>query len=522
MPEASVAHRDDLEDGQMKQVDVEGTAVLLVRLDGQYHALGAHCTHYGAPLADGVLSGDRVVCPWHHACFNVRTGDLLEPPAFDALPRFDVRVEGDRVVVSVPEDAPDRRVASMARREEGDDRTLVVLGGGAAGLFAAEAAREAGYTGRLVMITREPYTPYDRPNCSKDYLQGEAPEEWMVLRDDAFYAERDIEVLTERTVAEVDVPGKVISFDDGDTLRYDTLILCTGGTPRRLDVPGAGLDGVHTLRSFDDSKTLLEKGKEAQRVVVVGSGFIGMEAAFSLRKLDCEVTVVAPGEVPFAGPFGERVGRMVQSIHEENGVRFRLGRKVRRIEGDGRVERVTLDDGTTLDADLVVAGVGVRPATDVLRGIRLGEDGSLDVDAYLRAADGLYAAGDVARFPDWRTGDAVRIEHWRLAGQHGRLAGLNAAGRPTAFRSVPFFWTAHFGTNLRYVGHAGDYDEVLFDGDPDDRDFIAYYVRGGAVRAALGVGRDQQMAALEELMRREELPSLESLRAGSVDLVAQL
>jgi len=243
---------------------------------------------------------------------------------------------------------------------------------------------------------------------------------------------------------------------------YDALLLCTGGQPRALDVPGSDLQGVHTLRSYDDSKTLRNAAQDAERAVVVGASFIGMEAAQSIRSLGTSVTVVGPESVPFERVLGERIGGTIHALHEENGVAFHLGHTVRRFEGaDGAVRQVVLDDGATLDADLVIVGIGVTPATDFVKGVEKADDGSIVVDQHLRAADGLYAAGDIARFPDWRTGQATRIEHWRLAGQHGRLAGQNMAGEQEPFRGVPFFWTRHFGTSFQYIGHASTWDEII-------------------------------------------------------------
>lgn len=521
MPDYAVAPADALADGTMKQVQAGDTDVLLVRLDGAYYALHGHCTHYGGPLAEGVLSGDRVVCPWHHACFAVRTGSQLEPPGLDDLPRYPTRVQQGQVFVSLPDEVAGALPKPMARRDPEDARTLVVLGAGAAGAYAAEAARAAGFTGRLCLVTREADLPYDRPNCSKDFLAGEAPEAWMTLRSADFYAARDIEVMTERAVAALEVGAKALVFEDGERLAYDTLVLCPGGRPRRLDVPGAGLEGVHTLRSYADSKQLLAQGREAGRVVVVGSSFIGMESAAAFRHLGCEVAVVSPEAVPFAGSLGEAVGGRLQRLHEAHGVQFHLGRHVAAFEGEGAVEHVRLDDGTRLDADLVLVGIGVVPATDFVQGLAVDDDGGLPVDEHLQAADGLFVAGDVARFPDWRTGEAVRIEHWRLACQHGRVAGANAAGRRVPYRGVPFFWTAHYDLNLRYVGHVRGWDEVVVDGDVDGGDFIVYYVKEGRVLAAAGVGRDQDMAAFEELMRRQTVPTPAALRTG-VDLVGLL
>jgi NADPH-dependent 2,4-dienoyl-CoA reductase/sulfur reductase-like enzyme len=398
----------------------------------------------------------------------------------------------------------------------------VVLGGGAAGAYAVEALREAGFTGRVVLITQEHNLPYDRPNCSKDYLQGEVEEAWMPLRSEAFYAERAIEVMQGRRVVRADAEAKTLRFEDGEALSYDTLILCTGCTPRRLDVPGTDLDGVMILRSYADSNVLREAAQHSTRAVMVGASFIGMEVAYSLRKLGLDVTVVESEPVPFARTLGQQVGKRLQAEHETHGVRFYLDSTVRALEGEQAVERVVLKDGTVLDAELVVIGIGVEPATDFLHGLERATDGSVVVDASLYAGAEVYAAGDIAQFPDWRSGEPVRIEHWRLACQHGRLAGYNAAGRSLTYRSVPYFWTVQFDINLHYVGHATKWDDIIYDGDPQGEQFMAYYIRADTVRAVVGINRSRDLAAIHELMRRELLPVPEVLRQGSFDPVALL
>lgn len=507
----------------MRQVAVGETDVLLIRRGDTFTALHPHCTHYGAPLVDGALSGDRIVCPWHHACFSASTGDQEEPPGIDSLESYEVRVDGNDVVVRVPEEPSGHRVLATGKRDEKDARTFVVLGGGAAGEYALEGLREKGFGGRLVLISREEELPCDRPNCSKDYLQGNAPEEWMFLRDESFYDGIDVERMLGRTVVQLDAAAKRLTFEDGDELAFDGIVVCTGGAPRKLPVDGTDLEGVHVLRSYDDARSILHEGQEAEHAVVVGASFIGMEAAFSLKQLGIEsVTVVAPETVPFAAAFGERIGRRIQKLHESNGIDFRLGHTVERFAGDGRIGNVHLDDGEVLDADLVVVGIGVRPATDFIEGLELADDGAVVVDDTLKAADGVYAAGDIAQFPYWLADEPVRIEHWRLACQHGRLAGHNLAGEEKPYRSIPFFWTAHFGTNIRYVGHAENWDEVIYQGDPDEGAFLAFYVRDETVVAAAGTGRDREMAAVEELLRRRMIPSPEKLRGGDVDFMELL
>ncbi|RMH49808.1 MAG: NAD(FAD)-dependent dehydrogenase [Bacteroidetes bacterium] len=513
-----VARRDDLQDGEMKHLQAGETDILLARIGGRYFATGAHCTHYGAPLAEGVLSGEEVMCPWHHACFNITTGRQTEPPGMDSLPCFEVEVRGDDVLVHVPEKETGPRVVSMADRDDEDARVFVVLGAGAAGAYAVEAMRAAGYAGRIVLIAGEEFPPVDRPNLSKQYLSGEAPEEWIPLRSPAFYEEHGIEVV-EGTVTKVEATTRQLTFADGRVLGYDKLLLCTGGRPRTLSVPGADLPGVYTLRSLSDSRAIRDRAARAQKAVVVGASFIGMEAAWSLQHRGLEVTVVASEAVPFETVFGEEVGRVIQQIHETNGVRFRLGTQVQAIAGTTQVQAVHLSDGTVLETDLVIVGIGVQPATGYLHGVERAEDGSIVVDDHFQAAPDLYAAGDIARFPFWRSGDLVRIEHWRTACQQGRLAGYAMAGQPRPYRGIPFFWTAHFGTSIRYVGHAEAWDAQVIQGDCGDASCLVYYVREGVIQAALGIGRDREMAAIHLLMRQDALPPVEAIRRRDVDVI---
>ncbi len=542
-----VASTADLADGEMQQVQAGGTDVLLSRVDGTFHACTAFCTHYGAPLATGVLDGTTVVCPWHHAVFDVASGALCEPPALDALRTFEVRVDGDDVLVRVPDDADehgkgaayhesDGETPSMAAVDaDADDRLFVLVGAGAAAEACAEALREKGYRGRLVMATTETRPPYDRTALSKGYLGGGTGDDALRLRDGAFYESHGIEVWTDRTVTDLDPGARTVTFEQGDPVTYDAALVATGGVPRRLPVQGADLDGVMLLRSWHDAQALVDRVGDAKAVAIVGASFIGMEAASSLVGRGLDVTVIGREDVPFEDILGADVGRVFRDAAQAKGVAFRLGADVQRIEtvhsdpdtGAPRRLRVVLD-GDAVEADVVLLGVGVTPATDFLEGedVRR-DDGGITVDGRLQAAPGLFAAGDVAVFPDVRLGRSVRIEHWRLAQQHGRAAAHNmlAEGDPTLtpddFDRVPFFWTGQFGISLRYVGHAEDWDEVIVDGSLDDRDFVAAYVEGGAVRALAAVGRDQEAAAFHRLLARGQAPSPDAFRGG-VDLQATL
>lgn len=518
MREIKIATTGELKDGEMKQVSADGIDILLARVDGKHHAVGAHCPHYGAPLAEGALCGERIVCPWHHACFNATTGDLEEPPALDSLPCYEVRIDGESVIVSLPDEVTDRRTPTMTKRDSSaDGRLFVILGGGAAGYTAAQTLREDGFQGRILMITREDRLPYDRPNLSKDYLQGNAEPQWMPLRADEFYAEHDIEVVCGKEVVRVDAADKRITFKDGGTLTFDSLLVATGGTPRLLSIPGSDLKNIFVLRSFSDTDAIIKAAPHASHAVVIGASFIGMEAASSLRERKLSVTVVAPDYVPFEKTLGPEIGQLLQQVHEAHGVQFKLGASAVRFEGDGAVKTVVLDSGEHIETDLVIVGVGVRPATSFIEGVQLHKDGGVFVDKHLLAADGVYAAGDIAYFPSPLTNERQRIEHWRTAQQQGRVAAHNMAGKAVEFDGVPFFWTRQFDAGLLYVGHAASWDEIIYQGDLPSQNFLAFYVEEDRVLAVAGMNRDREMAAIEELIRLDRMPTPARLRHGHMD-----
>lgn len=511
-----VAQLSDLGEGEMKNIEVNGVSILLSKLDGGVYAVSGKCTHYGAPLEGGALHNGQVICPWHHACFDAKTGDHLDPPGLDALATFDVRTEGDAIYVSVSENADTERPPKATSQK--DDRTFVILGGGIAGENAAEVLRDEGFTGRLVMISKEDLPPYDRTKLSKQLDAAEDISE-VRLRDDTFYKERDIEQLL-KEATKVSADDKTVTFAEGDSLNYDALLVATGSTPRRLEIPGTSLEGVYTLRSLKDAQNILEAAKKGDKAVLIGSSFIALELAGALQDQDVEVSIVAPESVPFEKILGEKIGKTVKKNHEKEGTKFYLERKPEALEGNGKVARVELNDGTTLNADFVVIGIGVTPVTDIVQGVEKADDGGIKVDETLKAADNLYAAGDIVQFPLPRSGERVRIEHWRLAAQHGRTAARNMLGKGEAFTGVPYFWTAQPDLKLRYVGHAEDVDDIIYDGDVEG-DFIAYFVKDGELKAAAGSGRDKDLAALEHLMKADKVPSANELRNG-VDLLELL
>ncbi len=523
MPRHLVAQQNDLKDGELKQVSVGATDVLLVCAEGRVTALQAICPHNGAPLAKGVLNGSRLICPWHHACFAAQTGELLEPPALDSLTQFEIFSEGDALFVELPDgDVPENLLPELATPDETDSRVFVIVGAGAAGTTAAQTLREDGFQGRVLLISQEGTQPYDRTLLSKGVLAGEVDSK--PLRDTSFYGAYGVELLMQ-TVKQLDPKARQLSFTDGDTLHYDALLLATGSTPKPLGVPGSDLGGVFYLRTLQDAQNLVAAAQEGARAVVIGASFIGLECASSLSERGLDVTVVTPDETPFAGLFGSEVGEMFRKLHEENGVVFVSEAKAERLSGEGQVTHVVLEDGQELPADLVVVGVGVSPNVPEIAGFTPNEDGSVSVDRSLRLTGDygpIYAAGDLAQYPDPVSGESIRVEHWRLAMQHGRAAAHTMAGQEHTFAGVPFFWTKQHGLNVRYVGHASGWDEVVVDGDLGAHEFLAYYLKEGQLQAVLGAQKDPEIAAAEACFRLETLPPVEDIRARRVDWLTQL
>jgi NADPH-dependent 2,4-dienoyl-CoA reductase/sulfur reductase-like enzyme/nitrite reductase/ring-hydroxylating ferredoxin subunit len=508
--EDKVARADELREGELREVQVGGKKVVLLRCDGAVRAYGARCPHYDGPLPKGLLHDGRLVCPWHQGTFDACTGDLLEPPPLSGLTAFAVRIDDGDVYVDRPDDAPRQRTMAMTGRDPRDERTFAVVGGGAAGAAAVEALRQHGFSGRIVLVSREDRRPYDRPNLSKDYLAGTADADWLPLRPASFYERHDIELRC-AGVVRLDAASRRLELDDGTSMTPDAVLIATGGLPRRLEAPGADLPGVFTLRSWSDCDAIIAATEGAARALVVGASFIGMETAASLRERGLEVTVVAPDQVPLARQLGPELGGLLRAHHEEHGVRFCLGRTVARFAGDQRVRAAQLDDGSRLDADLVLVGVGVVPATGFIVNAALNDDGSIDVDDELRVnGHGVWAAGDIARYPEPHVGGRVRIEHWRLAEQLGRAAAASMAGRGAPFSAVPGFWTQQFGLRVAYVGVGRGWEATIAVGDVAGGDFTVFYTHQDALVAAAGT-RDLDIAAFSELMRGGKLPRPDDL-----------
>ena len=474
---------------------VGGEAVLLARFDDGLYAVGGACTHYGAPLAEGLAANGEIHCPWHHACFSLRTGAALKAPAFAPLGKWKVEIAGDRVFVRERDETPSPSPPSPASTRVRPER-IAIVGGGAAGFAAAERLRALGYDGALTMFSGDRDPPCDRPNLSKDYLAGSAPPEWIPLREPEFYAAHKIDLRLDCEIDVIDPVVRELRTMTGERHGYDRLLLATGAMPLWLSLPGFDLPNAHSLGSLADANRLITDCANAKTVAVVGAGFIGLEAAGALRARGLEVHVAAPEPLPMARLLGPELGRFLVDLHERNGVHFHLGAGVAGYDG----QALALANGESIDADLLLVGIGVVPRTRLAEDAGIAVRKGILVDAQLRtSAKGVYAAGDVARYP--HAGGDARIEHWVHAQRQGQLAAENMLGGEREFAEVPFFWTHHHGLDLRVCGHLDGWDEVRIDGDLQQHDFIARYYRDGRLVAAASLGRDRALLEVAQELR---------------------
>ena len=487
----------EIPDGGALAGHARGKPVLLVRKGPEWFAIGAVCSHYSGPLPEGLVVGDTVRCPWHHACFSLRTGEALRPPALNDVSCWQVEERAGRVYVTGKARVVERPKRGRAGRSP---ESVIIVGAGAAGECAAETLRRDGYEGRLTLYDPDPDAPYDRPNLSKDYLAGNASEDWIPLHPPEFYREREIEIVHERRVVAIEPKAHRVRLDDGGTREFGALLLATGSTPVRLPPEmERGEPTVHYLRSFADSKAIIAAAENAKRAVILGGSFIGLEVAASLRARKLEVHVVAPDARPLERIMGAGLGDFVRKLHEEHGVVFHLRQKAKQIGGGA----VTLENGERLSADLLVAGIGVRPNLELAEGAGLTIDRGVLVDQELQtSAPGIYAAGDIARWPDPHTGELIRVEHWVVAQRQGQAAARSILGQGERFSAVPFFWSQHYDIPINYVGHAENWDSIEVEGSIDAKDCAVRFVRGNRALAVATIYRDRQSLETEAAMER--------------------
>uniref|UniRef100_G1LQ22 Apoptosis-inducing factor 3 n=1 Tax=Ailuropoda melanoleuca TaxID=9646 RepID=G1LQ22_AILME len=506
--EAAVCHVKDLENGQMREVELGWGKVLLVKDNGEFHALGHKCPHYGAPLVKGVLSRGRVRCPWHGACFNVSTGDLEDFPGLDSLHKFQVKIEKEKVYVRASKQALQlqRRTKVMAKcispcAGHSSSTNVLIVGAGAAGLVCAETLRQEGFSDRIVLCTLDRHLPYDRPKLSKCL---DAQPEQLALRPKEFFRAYGIEVLTEAQVVTVDVRNKKVVFKDGFKLEYSKLLLAPGSSPKTLSCKGKEVENVFTIRTPEDANRVvrLARGRNA---VVVGAGFLGMEVAAYLTEKAHSVSVVELEETPFRRFLGERVGRALMKMFENNRVKFYMQTEVSELRAqEGKLKEVVLKSSKVVRADVCVVGIGAVPATGFLRqsSISLDSRGFIPVNKMmLTNVPGVFAAGDAVTFPlAWRNNRKVNIPHWQMAHAQGRVAAQNMLAQEAEISTVPYLWTAMFGKSLRYAGYGEGFDDVIIQGDLEELKFVAFYTKGDEVIAVASMNYDPIVSKVAEVL----------------------
>ncbi|MCJ1436208.1 hypothetical protein MMC27_005586 [Xylographa pallens] len=519
----------DLKNGEKREVEVdgiEGGKVLLAKMNDKTHAMSANCTHYGAPLKNGVLTPDgRLTCPWHGACFNLATGDVEDAPALDPLAKFDILEKNGSVYIKGEEATikASRRSLNHKCSPQGPEK-VVIVGGGSGTMGTIQALRENGYKSPITIISREPYLPIDRTKLSKALMKDVSK---LLLRPEDYYTSAGIEKVTDE-VTSVDFSKKAVSTKSGKSYPYTKLVLASGGTPKKLPLPGfKELNKIFVLRTIQDVEAILSAvGDGKKKIVIIGSSFIGMEVGNTLSK-ENDVTIVGMEKQPMERVMGEEVGKIFRGLIEKNGVKFRMEAGVDKATPSKSksedVGAIHLKDGTVLDADLVVLGVGVAPATEYLKesgNVKLMDDGSLKCNE-LFEVEGLkdvYAIGDISTYPyhgPGGNGSLTRIEHWDVAQNAGRSVGLHIAqptSKPKSF--IPVFWSA-LGSQLRYCGNTvNGWDDLVLKGQPDEGKFAAYYAKGDEVVAVASMQMDPIMTKCAELMRRGKMASKSELQNG--------
>jgi NADPH-dependent 2,4-dienoyl-CoA reductase/sulfur reductase-like enzyme/nitrite reductase/ring-hydroxylating ferredoxin subunit len=490
-------NRDDVAEGAMLLGHAFGQPVLVARIGEEFFAIGAKCTHYGGPLNEGLMLGETVRCPWHHACFNLRTGEAIGAPALSDTSCWRIEKRDGRFFVTGKVDSKPKRKPIVS------PSSVVIIGAGAAGGAAAEMLRREGYSGAVTLIGADEFLPYDRPNLSKDYLAGSAPEEWIPLRSAGFYREHEILTLIGTEAQAIDTIRKQLMLAGGRSLSYGALLLATGAEPVRPSIPGNNLPHVFYLRTLRESRAIIEKSKTAKRAVVIGASFIGLEVAASLRQRKVDVRVVGRESQPLGKIFGHELSDLIRKTHEQHGVVFHLGRTPRAIED----RQVKLDDGTALEADMVVIGIGVRPNTALAETAGIATDDGVLVNEYLETnVPGIFAAGDIARWPDPRAG-RIRVEHWVVAQRQGQTAARNILGKRERFETVPFFWSDHYDLHIRYVGHGSRQDRASVSGNLKGKDASVIFHSDDRTTAVASVGRDRQNLEAELALERGEKTS---------------
>ncbi|XP_074778747.1 apoptosis-inducing factor 3-like [Athene noctua] len=516
---AEVCKEDDIGDGELCEVMVAGYPVLLVRNRKEFSALGSRCPHYGAPLSKGVLKGERLRCPWHGACFNIKTGDIEEYPALDCLPCFKVTVKDGKVFVTAKKKDLESslRVKDASKRCLLNQDTMLLLGGGVAALACAETLRQEGFTGRIIMATKEKHVPYDKSKLSKEM---DLKAEDIYLRKPEFLDARGIEVWTEKEAVSVDFQKQKVHFMDGSSQKYNQLLIATGSHSSLLEVPGADLQNVCILQTPEYSSKILELAT-GKNLVIVGASFVGMEVAAFLSDKAGAISVVEKKEFPFQNVLGPQVGGVAMKMLQNKGVKFYMKTELCELKGkDGKVTEAVLDSGETLPADVVVVGIGVFPNSAFLKGTSIARDdsGAILVNLCMQTnIPNVFAAGDVVSFPvALLNGDRSSIHHQQVAEAHGHIAALNMLKKEKELHTVPFFWTTMFGKSIRYTGCGKGYTDTVVKGSLEEQKFLVFYIRDGFVTAAASLNCDPMVSLIAEVLYSGKQISKEEAEACDI------
>ncbi|XP_009883524.1 PREDICTED: apoptosis-inducing factor 3-like [Charadrius vociferus] len=521
---AEVCKEDDIGDGQLWEVMVAGYPVLLVRNRKEFSALGSKCPHYGAPLSKGVLKGERLRCPWHGACFNIKTGDIEEYPSLDCLPCFKVTVKDGKVFVTAKKKDLEnsRRVKDTSKRCPLNQSTMLLLGGGVAALLCAETLRQEGFTGRIIMATKEKHVPYDKSKLSKEM---NLKAEDFYLRKPEFLDAHGIELWTEKEAVSVDFQKQKVCFMDGSSQKYNQLLIATGSHSSSLKVPGADLQNVFILQTPEDSSKILELAT-GRNLVIIGASFIGMEIAAFLSDKAGAISVVEKEEFPFQHVLGPEVGGVAMKMLQNKGVKFYMKTELCELKGeDGKVTEAVLSGGEKLPAAVVVVGIGVFPNSAFLKGTSIARDdsGAILVDLHMQTnIPNVFAAGDVVSFPvALLNGDRTSIHHQQVAEAHGHIAALNMLKKDKELHTVPFFWTTMLGKSIRYAGCGKGYTDTVVKGSLEQQKFLIFYIRDGFVTAAASLNCDPMVSLIAEVLCSGKQISKEELLEKDIKLATE-
>lgn len=507
----AVARIDEIQEGELRLIERNGEEILLTKSHGEICACGNSCTHYGAPLTDGWMEDGEIVCPWHYARFDPASGERRTPPALDDLPRYETEVVGDEIFLG------QKHVDEIPLPSGSDTRTILIVGGGAAGQAAAETLRREGFAGAVTIISAEEELPYDRTALSKGMLSGKADPDRLALRGAQFYERLKIDLKPGARVKQLDAAKKQLILDDGKRLSGDMILLATGSRPRRLPIPGA--ESAHLIRELREAKELARELSGAKRVAVIGAGFISLEAAANLRERGVEVDVIAPEKLPLERVFGAEAASRIAEIHRAQGVRFHLGTTVAGIAARDAGYELEMNDRNSLQTDLVLMAVGVEPVLDYLDKSGLEHENGIPVNERFETnAPGIFAAGDIARFPypgiDGEPLGLTRSEHWINSQMQGVHAARAMLGAQEPFSEVPLFWSKQYGYSFKFAGYAEEYDQTVIHGSLAEDSWLAGYYRKGRLRGVSGFGKGKAIYKLRSLIGRGGNVSLEDFTAG--------